>query len=265
MKIRCACGFWVKEDDEKVIDYLTSVEEMPTPESIAEAFGLPVSIENDVKACLIGEKIKLDISDETDTAYLLVNGGIVRMTDNNRGNENLMPGVLRLHDHDRFTVSCADENHDHTPQADGGLLTYGTMSEADLEAELKNAANSWVHDAFTQVDENLIIDKPFYLDDGGCIVVPSGTTLTINAHFKVIGGKLELQNGSALVMGENGVLELIDGVVYVADGAAFPEGDYRGSAAGEDFGNVAAIDAFTPFVQRNLTLFEFHSAVFSQL
>ncbi len=44
--------------------------------AFSEAFGLPVSIENDVKACLIGEKIKLDISDETDTAYLLVNGGI---------------------------------------------------------------------------------------------------------------------------------------------------------------------------------------------
>lgn len=42
MKIRCACGSWIKEDDEKVIDYLTSVEEMPAPETIAETVGLPV-------------------------------------------------------------------------------------------------------------------------------------------------------------------------------------------------------------------------------
>lgn len=42
IKIRCACGSWIKEDDEKVIDYLTSVEEMPAPEIIAETVGLPV-------------------------------------------------------------------------------------------------------------------------------------------------------------------------------------------------------------------------------
>lgn len=39
-------------------------------------FGRSVSVENDVKACLIGEKSRMNIPDETDTAYLMVGGGI---------------------------------------------------------------------------------------------------------------------------------------------------------------------------------------------
>ncbi len=42
MKIRCACNHWIREEDEIVIDYLKSVDEMPTPEAIAQKVRLPV-------------------------------------------------------------------------------------------------------------------------------------------------------------------------------------------------------------------------------
>jgi len=42
----------------------------------SEVFGRPACVENDVKACLIGEKARMEIPDETDTAYLLVGAGI---------------------------------------------------------------------------------------------------------------------------------------------------------------------------------------------
>ena len=44
--------------------------------AFSKAFGMPACVENDVKACLIGEKVRMEIPDETDTAYLLVGAGI---------------------------------------------------------------------------------------------------------------------------------------------------------------------------------------------
>lgn len=44
--------------------------------AFSEAFGMTASVENDVKACLVGEKTRMGIPDETDTAYLLVGSGI---------------------------------------------------------------------------------------------------------------------------------------------------------------------------------------------
>ncbi len=69
-------------------------------ESVREAFervfALPVCVENEVKACLIGEKVRLDIRDEVDTVYLYIgeevgaaivsNGMIVRGRQNDAGN-----------------------------------------------------------------------------------------------------------------------------------------------------------------------------------
>lgn len=58
-------------------------------------FGIPACIENDVKACLISEKVRMQIPDESDTVYLLVDNGtgmaatsagrIVRGTNNEAG------------------------------------------------------------------------------------------------------------------------------------------------------------------------------------
>jgi len=42
----------------------------------SRAFGMTACVENDVKACLIGEKVRMGIPDETDTVYLLVDKGI---------------------------------------------------------------------------------------------------------------------------------------------------------------------------------------------
>lgn len=42
----------------------------------SEAFGMTACIENDVKACLIGEKVRMGIEDGVDTAYLMVGRGI---------------------------------------------------------------------------------------------------------------------------------------------------------------------------------------------
>lgn len=45
-------------------------------EPFKEVLGLPVWLENDVRSCLIGEKARRGLSDETDTAYLMVGTGI---------------------------------------------------------------------------------------------------------------------------------------------------------------------------------------------
>ena len=42
----------------------------------SDAFGLPACVENDVKACLLGEKVRMELPEEMDTAYLLVGSGI---------------------------------------------------------------------------------------------------------------------------------------------------------------------------------------------
>lgn len=42
----------------------------------SRTFGMTACVENDVKACLIGEKVRMGIPDETDTVYLLVDKGI---------------------------------------------------------------------------------------------------------------------------------------------------------------------------------------------
>ena len=42
----------------------------------SEVFGMPACIENDVKACLIGEKVRMRIPDQSDTVYMLVDKGI---------------------------------------------------------------------------------------------------------------------------------------------------------------------------------------------
>lgn len=44
--------------------------------AFAEAFGLPACVENDVKACLIGEKALRRIPEETDAAYVLADEGL---------------------------------------------------------------------------------------------------------------------------------------------------------------------------------------------
>lgn len=67
----------------------------------SEVFGMPVSVENDVKACLIGEKVRMNIPDWSDTVYLLVDsgigmaatsgGGLVRGVNNEAGEIAQMP------------------------------------------------------------------------------------------------------------------------------------------------------------------------------
>lgn len=42
----------------------------------SKEFGLTACIENDVKACLIGEKVRMKIPDEVDSCYILVGNGI---------------------------------------------------------------------------------------------------------------------------------------------------------------------------------------------
>ena len=44
--------------------------------AFSERFGMPACIENDVKACLIGEKVRMEIPEETDTAYLMIGAGL---------------------------------------------------------------------------------------------------------------------------------------------------------------------------------------------
>lgn len=45
-------------------------------EAFTTAFGLPAYVENDVKACLIGEKVIRGIPEREDTAYLLIGTGV---------------------------------------------------------------------------------------------------------------------------------------------------------------------------------------------
>lgn len=42
----------------------------------SKEFGMTACIENDVKACLIGEKVRMGIADEVDSCYILVGNGI---------------------------------------------------------------------------------------------------------------------------------------------------------------------------------------------
>ena len=67
----------------------------------SEAFGVPACIENDVKACLIGEKVRMRIPDAADTVYVLVdkgigmaatsNGMLVRGVNNDAGEIEFVP------------------------------------------------------------------------------------------------------------------------------------------------------------------------------
>ena len=72
-----------------------------------DAFGLPVWIENDAKACLTGERVRMSIPRQEDTAYLMVgtgvgvavmsNGKLIRGHRNMAGeieHLNLVPGLL---------------------------------------------------------------------------------------------------------------------------------------------------------------------------
>lgn len=111
--------------------------------AFSEAFGLPVSVENDVKACLIGEKVAHDIPDETDTAYLLINGGIgaaittdgilMRGAHNEAGeitrvflgeDETGRSDYLRYHMVEQFLVKRAQEHDPSIHNTDGILWAY---------------------------------------------------------------------------------------------------------------------------------------------
>jgi predicted NBD/HSP70 family sugar kinase len=72
-----------------------------------DALGLPVWIENDAKACLMGERVRMNIPKHQDTIYVLVgtgvgvavfsNGKLIRGHKNMAGeieHLNLMPGIL---------------------------------------------------------------------------------------------------------------------------------------------------------------------------
>ena len=56
--------------------YQMAWEDVDLQAAFSEAFGMPACIENDAKACLIGEKVRMGIPDSVDTAYLLVDKGI---------------------------------------------------------------------------------------------------------------------------------------------------------------------------------------------
>lgn len=66
----------------------------------SEAFGMTACIENDVKACLIGEKARMEIPDMVDTAYLMIGGGIgLAMTSGGvmvRGEHNEAGEIARI-------------------------------------------------------------------------------------------------------------------------------------------------------------------------
>lgn len=51
-------------------------KDAPVGDAFTEAFGLPAYVENDAKACLIGEKATRGIAEHEDTAYLLLGTGV---------------------------------------------------------------------------------------------------------------------------------------------------------------------------------------------
>ena len=51
-------------------------EKVELKQIFSEVLGMTAFVENDVKACLIGEKVRMNIPDECDTVYMLVDQGI---------------------------------------------------------------------------------------------------------------------------------------------------------------------------------------------
>lgn len=51
-------------------------EKVELKQIFSETLGMTAFVENDVKACLIGEKVRMNILDECDTVYMLVDQGI---------------------------------------------------------------------------------------------------------------------------------------------------------------------------------------------
>ena len=51
-------------------------EQVELKRVFSEAFGMLACVENDVKACLIGEKVRMGIPDDHDTVYMLVDQGV---------------------------------------------------------------------------------------------------------------------------------------------------------------------------------------------
>lgn len=73
--VSCA-GIVDPESGRVVRSYQMDWEDVDLRDAFEREFAMPVWIENDVKACLIGEKARRGLSDAVDTAYLMVGTGV---------------------------------------------------------------------------------------------------------------------------------------------------------------------------------------------
>ncbi len=75
-------------------------EKVQLKEVFERTFGMSVCVENEIKACLIGEKVRLDLRDEVDTVYLHIGSEIgVAVVSNGmivRGKENEAGDIARI-------------------------------------------------------------------------------------------------------------------------------------------------------------------------
>lgn len=107
-------------------------------EAFEAAFSLPAYVENDVKACLVGEKVRRGIPQREDTAYLLIgsgvgmaitaNGKVVRGKRNEAGEIGLIPlgDGSHLDDHlvERALIRRAKKAEPSVSIIDDVLLAY---------------------------------------------------------------------------------------------------------------------------------------------
>ena len=99
---------------------------------------------------------------------------------------------------------------------DAPNVPEGSMSQEDLMAALAQCEENgqgWVHESDTHVTEDMEINVPFYLDDGGRLFVFAGATLTINAPMDVIGGRIFVEQGAKVILKNH--MNIFSGTVFV--------------------------------------------------
>ena len=167
---------------------------------------------------IINSGTKINVYGTLDTT-----AGLIDVTGNNRGNENLLFGILYRHN-DGTVLDNAAESNIHL---NGGVYQNGDSAQDELESALANG--NWVLDTQVTLTEDFEVNgNNLYLDSTGVIIVPKDVTMTVHSVVKTIGGKIIVQNGGTLVI--RGHMELLEGDVIVMPGGEviFDGGDCWG-------------------------------------
>jgi len=171
----------------------------------SDAFGMPACIENDVKACLIGEKVRMHISDQCDTVYVLVDKGIgmaatsggalVRGVNNDAGEIEYVPFGRKRSGQQDYLINHLGECKliERAREFDPGVHSLDAILRA------KNQGKAWA--------DELIDDFREYLQNVvqmiGCMYDPEKIVIGGSVTNKLFGEIAEVMGNDTVCLGSN--------------------------------------------------------------